>query len=35
MDNLPDIIREGRLWSDAQKIAQGFANANIGMNAIK
>ncbi len=35
MDNLFDIIRECRLWSDAQKIAQGFVNANIGMNAIK
>ena len=35
VDNLSGIIQDGCLWSDAQRIAKGLANANIGMNKIK
>ena len=34
-DNLENIVREGRLWCDAQRIARGLANTNIGYSHIK
>ena len=34
-DNLAGIVREGCLWSDAQRIARGFASMNIGYSHIK
>jgi hypothetical protein len=34
-DNLQQIVREGRLWCDAQRIARGLANTNIGYSHIK
>ncbi len=35
VDNLPGIIEMERLWCDMQRIAQGFANTNIGYSHIK
>jgi hypothetical protein len=35
VDNLPGIIADGRLVSDALRIATGKANTNIGMSSIK
>lgn len=35
VDNLPSIISSGCLWSDAQRIRQGFASTNIGYSHIK
>lgn len=35
VDNLAGIVQEGRLWSDAQRIARGFASMNIGYSHIK
>lgn len=35
VDNLPGIIQAGRLWSDTQRIRQGFACTNIGYKHIK
>ncbi len=35
IDNLTSIIQNGGLWSDAQRIAQNFANQNIGYSHIK
>jgi len=35
VDNLPGIIGAGCLWSDAQRISQGFGNTNIGYSHIK
>jgi len=35
MDNLPNIIKEGRLWSDAVMIARGGPAVSIGMSPIK
>lgn len=35
VDNLAGILREGGLWCDAQRIARGFANTNIGHRHIK
>ena len=35
VDNLPGILAAGRLWSDAQRIAQGFVSTNIGYSHIK
>jgi len=35
MDNLSSIIEADRLWCDAQRIAQGFPNTNIGYSHIK
>ncbi len=34
-DNLEQIVREGRLWCDAQRIARGLENTNIGYSHIK
>lgn len=34
-DNLVNIVREGRLWCDAQRIARSLANTNIGYSHIK
>lgn len=34
-DNLAQIVLEGRLWCDAQRIARGLANTNIGYSHIK
>ena len=34
-DNLEQIVREGRLWCDAQRIARGLAHTNIGYSHIK
>lgn len=34
-NNLAGIVREGCLWSDAQRIARGFENTNIGYGHIK
>lgn len=33
--NLQSIVQCGRLWSDAQRIQQGFASTNIGFSHIK
>lgn len=33
--NLEQIVREGRLWCDAQRIARGLSNTNIGYSHIK
>ena len=33
--NLASIIEQGRLWSDARRIALGLANTNIGYSHIK
>lgn len=35
VDNLPGIIREGGLWCDAERIARGLVNTNIGYLHIK
>ena len=35
LDNLAGILRERGLWCDAQRIARGFANTNIGHKHIK
>jgi hypothetical protein len=35
VDNLPRIVADGRLWSDAQRIARGLASTNIGYSHIK
>ena len=35
VDNLPLIVSDGRLWSDAQRIARGLPNTNIGYSHIK
>lgn len=35
VDNLANIVREGRLWCDAQRIARGLASTNIGYSHIK
>ena len=35
VDNLPDILAAGGLWSDAAMIAQGGPTASIGMSNIK
>jgi ssDNA thymidine ADP-ribosyltransferase, DarT len=35
MDNLPGVIREGCLWSDAQRIKRSLACTNIGYLHIK
>ncbi len=35
IDNLASIFRSGGLWSDAQRIQQGFTNQNIGYSHIK
>jgi hypothetical protein len=35
IDNLPGILQQGRLWSDARRIAMGLANTNIGYSHIK
>lgn len=34
-DNLANIVREERLWCDAQRIKRGLANTNIGYSHIK
>jgi hypothetical protein len=34
-DNLEGIVREGRLWCDAERIERGLANTNIGYSHIK
>jgi hypothetical protein len=34
-DNLAQIVLEGRLWCDAQRIARGLSNTNIGYSHIK
>src|SRR5258708_3519204 len=33
--NLPSIVQDGCLWSDAQRIEQGIENTNIGHSHIK
>ena len=33
--NLPGILTTGGLWSDAQRLAQGFSTVNIGHSTIK
>ncbi len=35
VDNLSRIVADGRLWSDAQRIARGLASTNIGYSHIK
>lgn len=35
LENLPSIIAENCLWSDAQRIRQGFECTNIGYSHIK
>lgn len=35
VDNLPSIVRDGCIWSDAELIARGGPNASIGMASIK
>lgn len=35
VDNLPSILRDGGLWSDAELIARGGPAASIGMSSIK
>ncbi len=35
VENLASIIQQARLWSDAQRVAQGFASTNIGYSHIK
>ena len=35
LDNLPSIVADGKLWSDAAMIPQGGPLATIGMNSIK
>jgi len=35
VDNLPGVIGAGCLWSDAQRISQGFGSTNIGYSHIK
>lgn len=35
MDNVPNIVRDGILWSDAQLNARGSPRASIGMGSIK
>lgn len=34
-DNLANIVCEGRLWCDAERIARGLASTNIGYSHIK
>lgn len=34
-DNVANIVQEGRLWCDAQRIARGLANTSIGYSHIK
>lgn len=34
-DNIANIVRVGRLWCDAQRIARGLVNTNIGYSHIK
>lgn len=34
-NNVADILGEGRLWCDAQRIARGLTNTNIGYSHIK
>jgi hypothetical protein len=34
-DNLEQVVREGRLWCDARRIARGLATTNIGYSHIK
>jgi hypothetical protein len=35
LENLPSIIQAGCLWSDAQRVRQGFSTTNIGHQHIK
>ena len=35
VDNLPEILRAGVLWSDAQRIELGFECSVVGMSSIK
>jgi hypothetical protein len=35
VDNLASIVKAGRLWSDAKRIAKGFNCALVGMSEIK
>ena len=35
VENLASIIEADRLWCDAQRIAKGLANTNIGYSHIK
>lgn len=35
VNNLPDIIKDGGLWSDADMIAQGKTQTSIGLGTIK
>lgn len=35
VDNLASIVREGRLWSDSQRLAKGLPSINIGLQHIK
>lgn len=35
VDNLANIVHEGCLWCDAQRVARGLANTNIGYSHIK
>jgi ssDNA thymidine ADP-ribosyltransferase, DarT len=35
VDNLPSILRDGRMWSDAELLARGGPTAAIGMSGIK
>jgi len=35
VDNLPSILTDGGLWSDAEMLAHGRATASIGMSGIK
>jgi hypothetical protein len=35
VDNLRSIVKHGRLWSDAQRLAQKIGNVNIGHSHIK
>lgn len=35
IDNLPLILREGGLWSDAKRVELGLSTVNIGYNHIK
>jgi hypothetical protein len=35
VENLAGMIREGRLWSDAQRISRNLVNTNIGYSHIK
>ena len=35
VENLASMVQQARLWSDAQRVAQGFASTNIGYSHIK